>query len=161
MQRGEGAGGGRTYRWDEQPYLNLYSALLKGTTAEDPMVMRKDINSRYHDGTVSYDSLAKRMYYTRNNYFYGVLEKSQRGDLNLGIYFSDVVTGEFGQQEWGNLIPFDHNDPDHNYGHPFVSPDGRRLYFTSDRPGGEGAPISGSATILAINGAHPRTWALK
>ncbi|MEZ4757501.1 MAG: carboxypeptidase regulatory-like domain-containing protein [Flavobacteriales bacterium] len=136
--RGEGAGGGRTYRWDEQPYLNLYSALLKGTTAEDPMVMRKDINSRYHDGTVSYDSLAKRMYYTRNNYFYGVLEKSQRGDLNLGIYFSDVVTGEFGQQEWGNLIPFDHNDPDHNYGHPFVSPDGRRMYFTSDRPGGEG-----------------------
>lgn len=136
--RGEGAGGGRTYRWDEQPYLNLYSALLKGTTAEEPLVMRSDINSRYHDGTVSYDSLAKRMYYTRNNYFYGVLEKSQRGELNLGIYFSDVVTGEFGQQEWGTLIPFDHNDPDHNYGHPFVSPDGRRMYFTSDRPGGEG-----------------------
>lgn len=136
--RGEGAGGARIYRWDEQPFLNLYSALLKGTNAEEPLVMRNDINSRYHDGTVSYDSLAKRMYYTRNNYYYGTLEKSERGDLNLGIYFSEVVTGEFGQQEWSNLIPFDHNDPNYNYGHPFVSPDGRRMYFTSDRPGGEG-----------------------
>ncbi len=136
--RGDGAGGSRIYRWDEQPFLNLYSALLKGTNAEEPLVMRNDINSRYHDGTVSYDSLAKRMYYTRNNYYYGTLEKSERGDLNLGIYFSEVVTGEFGQQEWSNLIPFDHNDPNYNYGHPFVSPDGRRMYFTSDRPGGEG-----------------------
>jgi len=51
--RGEGAGGKRTYGWDDQPYLNLYTALLKGETAEDPIVMRKDINSRYHDGTVS------------------------------------------------------------------------------------------------------------
>ncbi len=136
--RGEGAGGSRTYAWDEEPYLNLYSALLKGTTAEEPLVMRNDINSRYHDGTVSYDSLAKRMYYTRNQYYYGVLNKSQRGELNLGIYFCDVVLGEFGQQEWGNLVPFDHNDVDQNNGHPFVSPDGRRLYFTSDRPGGEG-----------------------
>ncbi len=136
--RGEGIGGGRTYRWDEQPYLNLYSALLKGSTAEEPVVMRKDINSRYHDGTVSYDSLAKRMYFTRNNYFYGVKDRSRQGDLNLGIYYSDVVTGEFGQPEWGGLVPFDHNDPEHNYGHPFISPDGRRLYFISDRPGGQG-----------------------
>lgn len=136
--RGEGVGGSRIYRWDEQPFLNLYSALLKGSNVEDPLVMRSDINSRYHDGTVTYDSLAKRMYYTRNNYYYGELKKSERGDLNLGIYFTEVLAGEFGQQEWSNLIPFDHNDVDHNYGHPFVSPDGRRLYFTSDRPGGEG-----------------------
>ncbi|MDQ3101911.1 MAG: OmpA family protein, partial [Bacteroidota bacterium] len=127
-----------TYVWDDQPFLNLYSALLKGETAEEVLVMRKDINSRYHDGTVSYDSLAKRMYFTRNNIHYGVLDKSKNGDLNLGIYFSEVVSGEFGQNEWGVLIPFQHNDPDHNYGHPFVSHDGKRLYFVSDRPGGIG-----------------------
>ncbi|MBK8499950.1 MAG: OmpA family protein [Flavobacteriales bacterium] len=136
--RGEGTGGRRTYQWDDQPFLNLYTALLKGETAEDPMVMRAHVNSRYHDGTVSYDSLAKRMYFTRNQYFYGTLTKDEEGELNLGIYFSDVVTGEFGQPEWGNLIPFDHNDANSNAGHPCVSPDGRRLYFASDRPGGMG-----------------------
>ncbi len=136
--RGEGVGGNRTYVWDDEPYLNLFSALLKGETAEEPMVMRKDINSRYHDGTVTYDSLAKRMYFTRNNVHYGVTTTNQRGELNLGIYFTDVVEGEFGQPEWGALIPFDHNDPDHNYGHPSISPDGRLLLFVSDRPGGHG-----------------------
>ncbi|MEO8591492.1 MAG: carboxypeptidase regulatory-like domain-containing protein, partial [Flavobacteriales bacterium] len=136
--RGEGAGGGRKYVWDDQPFLNLYSALLKGETAEDPVVMRNDVNSRYHDGTVSYDSLAKRLYFTRNNVFYGTVTKSDGGDLNLGIYFSDVQKGEFGENEWGPLVPFDHNDPNANYGHPCVTPDGRKLYFVSDRAGGEG-----------------------
>ena len=136
--RGEGAGGKRKYDWDEQPFLNLYSALLKGETAEEPMVMRKDINSRYHDGTVTYDSLAKRLYFTRNEIHYGVRSKSSSGELKLGIFFSDVVTGEFGQPEWAHLIPFDHNDPEYNLGQPAISPDGRRLYFVSDMPGGSG-----------------------
>lgn len=136
--RGEGTGGRRTYLWDEQPFLNLYSALLKGETAEEPMVMRKDVNSRYHDGTATYDSIANRLYFTRNHVHYGVLQKSSRGELNLGIYYSDVVVGEFGQKEWGALIPFEHNDSDHNLGHPSIAPDGMRLYFVSDRPGGFG-----------------------
>lgn len=136
--RGDGAGGHRIYPWDDQPFLNMYSALLKGETAEEPVVMRNDVNSRYHDGVVAYDSLAKRLYFTRNNYFYGELNRSERGFLNLGIYFTDVVTGEFGNPEWGDIVPFDHNDVDSNTGHPRVSPDGRRLYFASDRPGGLG-----------------------
>jgi outer membrane protein OmpA-like peptidoglycan-associated protein len=136
--RGEGTGGARDYSWDHQPYLNLYSAELKGENAENPLVMRQHINSRWHDGTVSFDSLAKRMYFTRNNVWYGTVEKSKAGILNLGIYFSDVVKGEFGQEEWGNVVPFEHNDPEYNLGHPSVSADGRKLYFASDRPGGEG-----------------------
>ncbi len=136
--RGEGEGGKSSYKWDDQPFLNLHTALLKGQNAEDPLVMRKDVNSRYHDGTATYDSTAKRLYFTRDNWHYGVLAKSETGELKLGIYYSDIVMGEFGQKEWGALIPFDHNDPEHNYGHPCVSPDGKRLYFVSDAPGGQG-----------------------
>lgn len=136
--RGEGVGGDRLYLWDEQPYLNLYSALWKGETAEEPLVMRKDLNSRYHDGVGSFDSVANRLYFTRNNFYYGTLDKNAKGELNLGIYHSDVITGEFGQPEWGNLVPFDHNDAEANYGHPCVSPDGRKLFFASDRAGGQG-----------------------
>lgn len=136
--RGEGVGGHRTYAWDDQPFLNLYSAELKGETAENPLVMRQHVNSRWHDGTVSFDSLARRMYFTRNNVWYGTVKKSKRGELNLGIYFTDVVKGEFGQEEWGNIVPFEYNDPEYSLGHPCVSPDGRTLYFASDRPGGEG-----------------------
>lgn len=136
--RGEGVGGNRIYVWDDQPFLNMYSALLKGETAEDPLVMRKELNTRYHDGTMSFDSVAKRVYFTRNNFYYGSLQKNDKGELNLGIYFSDVVTGEYGQPAWGNVVPFEHNDPQHNLGHPSISPDGKKLFFASDRPGGQG-----------------------
>ncbi len=136
--RGEGSGGNRMYVWDEQPFLNLYTALWKGETAEEALVMRKDVNSRYHDGVGTFDSVANRLYFTRNNYYYGTLEKNTKGELNLAIFHSDVVTGEFGQPEWGNLVPFEHNDPDANYGHPCISPDGRKLFFASDRAGGSG-----------------------
>lgn len=136
--RGEGAGGSRMYAWDEQPFLNLYTALWKGETAEEALVMRKEVNSRYHDGVGAFDSVANRLYFTRNNYYYGTLEKNTKGELNLAIFHSDVITGEFGQPEWGNLVPFEHNDPDANYGHPCISPDGRKLFFASDRAGGSG-----------------------
>ncbi|MBL7963024.1 MAG: carboxypeptidase regulatory-like domain-containing protein [Flavobacteriales bacterium] len=136
--RGEGVGGKHSYKWDGQPFLNLYSALLKGEHAEDPRVMRKDVNSRYHDGTVAYDEGSKRLYVTRNNLHYSVLTKAANGNLNLGIYTSDIVMGAYGQQEWGALVPFEHNDPEYNYGHPCVSRGGMRLFFVSDRPGGLG-----------------------
>ncbi|MFT3884135.1 MAG: OmpA family protein [Flavobacteriales bacterium] len=136
--RGEGVGGKTLYKWDDEPFLNLYTALLKGETATDPMVMRKDVNSRYHDGTASYDSTNHRLYFTRDNYFYGTLNKAKDGQLKLGIFFSDVQPGEFGQKEWSGLAEFEHNDPEYNTGHPSVAPGGRRLYFVSDRPGGLG-----------------------
>lgn len=136
--RGEGIGGKREYAWDDQPFLNIYTALLKGESATDPLVMRNEVNSRYHDGTASFDSVATRLYFTRNQVFYGSLDKSSNGDLNLGIFFSEVAIGEFGQPEWGNLIPFEHNDKEFSNGHPSVTPDGRRIYFASDRPGGQG-----------------------
>lgn len=136
--RGEGVGGKTPYKWDREPFLNVYSALLKGETATDPMVMRKDINSRFHDGTPAYDAVRKRLYFTRNNLYYGKLEKAADGEVKLGIYYSDISKGEFGQPEWGALTPFLYNDPDHNFGHPMVSPDGNRLYFVSDKPGGRG-----------------------
>lgn len=136
--RGEGVGGKHEYKWDDQPFLNLYTALLKGRTAAEPMVMRKDLNCRYHDGTASYDSIAHRLYFTRDNVFYGTLNKASNGELKLGIFSSDIMAGEFNQREWDGLVPFEHNDPEYNTGHPAISPDGKRLYFASDRPGGQG-----------------------
>jgi outer membrane protein OmpA-like peptidoglycan-associated protein/tetratricopeptide (TPR) repeat protein len=136
--RGEGVGGKNQYQWDDQPYLNLYSALLKGQTASEPLVMTKDLNSRYHDGTATYDANKHRLYFTRDNVWYGKLNKAKDGQLKLAIFYSEIATGEWNQQEWGNLVPFEHNDPEFNTGHPFITGDGKRLYFVSDRPGGSG-----------------------
>ncbi|MBS1938768.1 MAG: PD40 domain-containing protein [Bacteroidetes bacterium] len=136
--RGEGVGGTTPYKWDREPFLNLYTALLKGDAASDPMVLRRDINCRYHDGGAAYDPARKRLYFTRDNFYRSKLMKASNGEVKLGIYYSDISKGEYGQPEWGALMPFQFNDPEFNTGQPSISPDGRRLYFVSDRPGGLG-----------------------
>jgi outer membrane protein OmpA-like peptidoglycan-associated protein len=136
--RGQGAGGKRKYNWDHEPFLNLYTAVLRGSKPSEATVLRKDLNSRYHDGTASYDSVNHRLYFTRNNVFYGAVKKATDGEVKLGIFYSDIVQGETGTREWGTLVPFEHNPPEHDAGHPFATRDGRYLFFVSDMPGGLG-----------------------
>ena len=136
--RGQGAGGSTPYKWDEQPFLNLYSADLKGNTATDPMVMRNELNSRYHDGTATFDPTSKRLYFTRNNFLAGKVTEAENGELKLGIYFADIQAGKTGAPEWGPLTPFKYNDPNFNFGQPCITANGQRIYFVSDKPGGSG-----------------------
>jgi outer membrane protein OmpA-like peptidoglycan-associated protein len=136
--RGEGTGGRTRYKWDQEPFLNLYSALLDSGNVSDPVVMRRGLNSRFHDGTATFDSTRQRLYFTRDNFIDGKIKKAKDGELKLGIYFADIHKGEFGQPEWGDVQPFFYNDPEYNLGQPSVSPDGKRLYFVSDLPGGSG-----------------------
>ena len=149
--RGAGVGGRNSYNWDHQPFLNLYSALLKGQNASDPLVMRKDLNSRYHDGTCSYDSALSRLYFTRDNWYYGRVTTASDGELKLGIYYSEIQEGEFGQREWGPLVFWSKGDPGSNFGHPFISPDGKRLWFISDAPGGFGGADIWYSDLLSRN----------
>ncbi len=136
--RGEGAGGATKYKWDNEPFLNLYTAELKGAEAVNALVMRKEINSRYHDGTASYDRNTERLYFTRDNFLYGTADRSKDGQMKLGIYSSKVRPGEYGQKEWGPLEPFAYNDPEISNGHPFITGSGMHLWFVSDREGGSG-----------------------
>lgn len=136
--RGQGAGGTTKYKWDGEPFLNLYTAVLKGSDASDALVMRKEINSRYHDGTASYDKNTERLYFTRDNFLNGKATRAKDGQLKLAIYSSKVRTGEYGEKEWSPLEPFAYNDPDFSNGHPYVTKSGGHLWFVSDRPGGVG-----------------------
>jgi outer membrane protein OmpA-like peptidoglycan-associated protein/tetratricopeptide (TPR) repeat protein len=136
--RGQGAGGSTPYKWDDQPFLNLYTAMLTGGVPADPLVMRHDVNSRYHDGTATFDPYMKRLYFTRNNFSGGKITTAKNGELKLGIYYSEVRGGETGAPEWGPLTPFLFNDPNYNFGQPCMAPNGQRIYFVSDKPGGIG-----------------------
>lgn len=51
----------------------------------------------------------------------------------LGIY-----TARRSGSQWTDITPFEHNNPEYNLSYPYVSADGRYLFFCSDMPGGEG-----------------------
>lgn len=71
-------------------------------------------------------------------YFTGDVETGKRAfkrgfENRSGIYIVEKVPGG-----WSDPVPFEYNDPLWNVGHPFISNDGKYLFFASDIPGGQG-----------------------
>ena len=77
-----------------------------------------------------FNSLETELFFTRNQ---APVDNSNKTS-QLEIHLSRQVYGAL----WGKSIPLSFNQPAHSYAHPALSPDGKRLFFSSDRPGGFG-----------------------
>lgn len=117
---------------NSQPFLDLFVGEIneKGEIV-NKQKMPGDINSKYHEGVVSFTKDMKTVYYSANNY---IKKRKQRTDStgtnNIQIFRASV--NENG--EWGHpkLLPF--NGTEFSTGHPALNIDDTELYFISDRP---------------------------
>jgi hypothetical protein len=73
------------------------------------------------------------MYYSRNNSVKNVMKNISDTSNKLGIYYAELKDGL-----WSNIRPFNYNDLQYSFGTPSLTPDGNRIYFSSDMPGGSG-----------------------
>lgn len=124
----------RRYKWNNQPYLDLYVAKINEESQElkDAMKFSKKINTKYHEASVTFSPDNGTMYFTRNNYI-KKLGRDKNGDNNLKIYKSVKVNGD-----WTEAVEVPFNSDLYSTGHPALSPDGKKLYFVSDMPGSIG-----------------------
>ncbi|MDC6387812.1 OmpA family protein [Maribacter sp. PR1] len=124
----------RRYKWNNQPYLDLYTAKLNEESQElkDAVKFSKKINTKYHEASVAFTPDNKTMFFTRNNYG-KKLKRDKNGINNLKIYRSEKIDGE-----WTEAKEVSFNSDSYSTGHPAISPDGKKLYFVSDMPGSIG-----------------------
>ena len=124
----------RKYKWNDQPYLDLYVAKINKETQElrDAIKFSKKVNTKYHEASVTFSPDNKSMYFTRNN-FGKKLKRDKKGVNHLKIYKSKKINGA-----WTEAIEVSFNSDDYSTGHPALSPDGKLLYFVSDMPGSIG-----------------------
>jgi len=124
----------RTYKWNDQPFLDLYVAQIDEETQDlkDALNFSKKVNTKYHEASVTFSPGNSTVYFTRNNYG-KKLKRDKNGVNHLKIYVSKKVDGEW---EEAQEVPF--NSDDYSTGHPALSPDGKKLYFVSDMPGSMG-----------------------
>ena len=121
------------YKWKNQPFLDLYFMSDTGSV-EAIKGFSRALNSSFHEGAVCFTKDKNEIYFTRNNIKYGIVAKrDQKGINNLKIYHAEYVDGK-----WRNVESLPFNSDDYSCGHPTLSPDGKRLYFVSDMPGGLG-----------------------
>ena len=123
----------KEYGWNEQPYLDIYKANNVGGTIKNANLLEGEVNTKYHEGAVAITADGKKMYFDRNDYYEGKYEKSEEGINQINLYSAEYVTGE-----WKDVQSLTFNSSEYSTGHPALSPDGKTLYFTSDRPGGQG-----------------------
>ena len=95
--------------------------------------LNKTINSKYHEGPVSFFKEGDRVIFTRNNYNNGQYGESEEGINKLKLYSAELIKGE-----WTKIEELPFNSDEFSTGHPALNPDNTLLYFVSDRPGGEG-----------------------
>jgi len=127
---------GDTYGWNEEPWLDIFM-VKEDVPSSLPVPIQGDVNSRYHESSLIYTTDYKKdtvIYFTRNNFFNNKKTYTLDNYLNLKIYRAQKND----KDEWivNKSLPI--NSDHYSTGHPYVSPDGKRLYYTSDRPGGYG-----------------------
>lgn len=119
----------KTYGWNDQPYLDIYKAKIVGDNIQDAQVIKGDVNTKYHESSVSISPDGNRMYFDRNDYFRGKYKKGEDGVNRIHIYYAENVNGD-----WKDVQEVPFNSRNHSTGHPAVSPDGKWLYYSSERP---------------------------
>lgn len=125
----------RKHAWNSSPYFNLYSGQpdAEGDLTEvEPF--SSNMNSKYHEGPVTFSKDGSKIFFTRNNYMKGKRGKDQKGVTRLKIYSSTKNT----DGKWSEEMPFPFNSEEYSVGHPTLTDDGKTMYFVSDMPGGKG-----------------------
>lgn len=129
-----GTKAGTTYKWNELPYLHMYSAQINpyGDLSSVESFAPK-LKTAFHDGPVSIDEKQGIIYFTRNNIVKGKTSSSREGVVNLKIFLGKLEDGE-----WKLTGSFRFNSNEYSVGHPSIDKSGTILYFASDMPGGYG-----------------------
>lgn len=125
-------GGGDLYKWNEQPYLDLYSATKQGDGSfGNVKKLPESVNTKYHESSASFTPDDRFMFFTRNNYFNKKYKKDDQNLNRLKIYRASK--DDYGQ--WDKIESVHFNSDDYSVAHPSINVHGTLMYFASDMPG--------------------------
>lgn len=128
--RDTGGASKRIHKWNNQPFLDLYSTRVNEESYSQPSRFSKELNSKFHESTTTFTNDSKTVYFTRNNYNQGNYRKAESGTNKLKIYKSTRKGAK-----WDKPVEMPFNSDEYSTAHPTLSADNTKLYFASDMPG--------------------------
>ena len=138
------------HEWNEQEFFDLYSTdrvSPQSYNVQGIDRLNSKVNSKLHESTSTFSKDGNTMYFTRNNFTKNRKKTNEDGTILLKLY--KAVKKESGK--WGNVVELPFNGDTFSVAHPALSPDNKKLYFSSDRPGTKGASDIYVVDILGDN----------
>ncbi len=100
---------------------------------EAPVTLHSGFGVGVNEGPASYSPDKQWVAFTRNNFIDGTRMMPSSG-MELNLFIAQAKP----DGDWETPLAFPHNGVGFSTGYPSFSPDGKALYFASDRPGGYG-----------------------
>ena len=122
----------RIHKWNNQPFLDLYvGSIDESAQVNSVEKLKGSINTEFHESTATLSPDGASLYFTRNNFTADQYRSDSNKTNKLKLYKAVKGAGD----SFENVVELPFNDNDFSTAHPAVSPDGKILYFASDRPG--------------------------
>ena len=117
---------------EKKPYLNIFRVGKQEGRFTRPELFIPNFRTIFHDGPLCFNLYGTEIFITRNKN-HSLFKKEDSNKLNI-VYAYRLSDGQ-----WSKPVALPFNDPSYSCGHPFLTKDGSRLYFVSDKPGGSGS----------------------
>lgn len=137
----------KVYGWTGNSYLKLYQ---KSANADAVQLFKFPVETDYHVGAPSFNAEGTEVFYTITR-APKKMQKNKDGivTLNVEIFSSIKENGE-----WSKPNPFKYNNLQKwSVGDPFLTKDGKMLFFVSNMPNGKGG-----TDIFYCKRAKDGTW---
>jgi outer membrane protein OmpA-like peptidoglycan-associated protein len=119
---------------DNKSYFKMYQVDTTGNRGwQETILLPGEVNSNFNNGPATFNSSGDTVYFSRNQIVEGSLKDISGKGNTLGLFFAVLRDGQ-----WTDVQEMRFNDHAWNVTTPCLSPDGKRLYFASDKPDGVG-----------------------
>ncbi len=112
--------------------INAIDTIIQGNS-QSVRLFSKSLNSKLNDGPVTFNNWGDTIYFSRNIITDGKASELSSVRNKLGIFYA-----VFDGNEWTKIRELRFNSEWHNITTPWISPDGKKLFFASDKAGGYG-----------------------
>jgi hypothetical protein len=117
------------------PFYKVYFSQIRRDSVnankvfyETPFIFNRDISSGLHVGPLAFYEDTRKMVFASTGD-----QTSKNGGRPLQLYFAEQINGV-----WKTVYPFPFNNRNYSISDPWISDDGKVLYFSSDMNGGFG-----------------------
>ena len=98
-------GSQHTFKWDNTSFLDLYYSRYDSVNNDysKPDYFNSRLNTKFHEGPLSFDGTNDKVIFTRNNYFKSRRKKSDDKVVKLKMYYTERQAELSGQHGWSTI----------------------------------------------------------